>query len=48
MTLIEKINSAKTSRELDQLAMQVILNSENYLDTLNAFKARMKILEGKA
>ena len=47
MTLIEKINSVSTTRELDLLAMQTILNSENYVDTLNAFKKKMKVLGGK-
>lgn len=45
MTLIEKINSAKTQHDLDLLAMEVILNRENFKDGIEAFNRKMKELE---
>lgn len=46
MTLLDKIRSAKTKRDLDLLVMEVIL-SKDYKENAKAFKAKMKELEGR-
>ena len=46
MTILEKIKSAQTKRELDRLAMEVIL-SKDHAENMTAFEARLVELEKK-
>jgi hypothetical protein len=47
MTLLEKINSAQTKRDLDFLAMEVIL-SKDHVENTKAFMKKLAELEGKS
>lgn len=45
MTLIEKINSAQTKRDLDYLAMEVIL-SKDHVENVKVFMKKLAELGG--
>ena len=47
MKLLDKINSAKTKKDLDQLNVEIILNHADFNQNQKAYVKRLKELEGE-